>query len=140
MKEELVAQWAGGMSFNSTINEHEISVDAHPKVGGEGKGPRPKPLLLFSLAGCTGMDVVSLLKKMRVEFSDFKIDVAAELTEDHPKYYRKIHLSYILTGNDIDKGKVEKAVNLSQDKYCGVSYMLKKTSEITYEIIINGTH
>jgi putative redox protein len=140
MKEELVAQWANGMSFNSTINGHEITVDAHSKVGGEGKGPRPKPLLLFSLAGCTGMDVVSLLKKMRVEFSDFKINVAAELTEEHPKYYRKIHLSYILTGNDIDKGKVEKAVNLSQDKYCGVSYMLKQTSEITYEIIVKEIH
>ncbi len=140
MKEELVAQWASGMSFNSTINDHEITVDAHSKVGGQGKGPRPKPLLLFSLAGCTGMDVVSLLNKMRVEFSDFKIKVTAELTEEHPKYYHKIHLSYILEGNDIDKGKVEKAVNLSQDKYCGVSYMLKKTAEISYEIIINDTH
>jgi putative redox protein len=140
MKEELVAQWTNGMSFTSTVNDHEITIDAHPKVGGEGKGPRPKPLLLYSLAGCTGMDVVSLLKKMRVDYSDFKIRISAELTEDHPKYYSKIHISYIFSGQDIDKGKVEKAVNLSQDKYCGVSYMLGKAAEITYEIIINENH
>lgn len=137
MKEELIAQWTNGMSFTSTVNAHEITIDAHPKVGGEGKGPRPKPLLLYSLAGCTGMDVVSLLRKMRVEFSDLKIKISAELTEEHPKYYSKIHIIYLLTGKDIDKAKVEKAVNLSQDKYCGVSYMLRKAAEITYEIIID---
>jgi putative redox protein len=109
----------------------EVSVDSHVKFGGQGKGPRPKPLLLFSLAGCTGMDVVSLLKKMRVDFTDFKIKVSAELTEDHPKYYHKIHLTYLFSGEDLDAGKIEKAVNLSQDKYCGVSYMLSKTAEIT---------
>jgi putative redox protein len=140
MKEELVARWANGMSFTSTINDHEITIDAHPKVGGEGKGPRPKPLLLFSLAGCTGMDVVSLLKKMRVDYSDLKIKIDAELTEEHPKYYSKIHITYLFSGKDIDKGKVEKAVNLSQDKYCGVSHMLKQASEITWEIIINENH
>lgn len=137
MKEELVAQWDSGMSFRTAIQDHEIIIDSHPKFGGEGKGPRPKPLLLFSLAGCTGMDVVSLLKKMRIEFEDFKITVAAEQTEEHPKYYRKIHLTYILKGDKIDKAKVEKAVNLSQEKYCGVSFMLKKIAEITYDIKIN---
>jgi putative redox protein len=89
------------------------------------------------LAGCTGMDVVSLLKKMRVEFDEFKIRVAADLTEEHPKYYSKIHLTYEFKGDNIDKTKVEKAINLSQDKYCGVSFMLKKASEITFDIKIN---
>jgi putative redox protein len=125
------------MSFSSVIQDHEITIDSHPKFGGEGKGPRPKPLLLFSLAGCTGMDVVSLLKKMRVDYDEFKIKVAAELTEEHPKYYNKIHITYFFKGNSIDKSKVEKAINLSQDKYCGVSFMLKKASEITYDIHIN---
>jgi putative redox protein len=138
MKEEIIAQWADGMSFNSTIDEIEVKVDSHVKFGGQGKGPRPKPLLLFSLAGCTGMDVVSLLKKMRVDFAALEIKVSAELTEDHPKYYHKIHLAYLFSGEDLDAGKIEKAVNLSQDKYCGVSYMLSKTAEITYEIRING--
>lgn len=137
MKEEIIARWADGMSFDSTIDEVEVTVDSHVKFGGQGKGPRPKPLLLFSLAGCTGMDVVSLLNKMRVEFTDFKIKVTADLTEDHPKYYHKIHLTYLFSGDGLDTGKIEKAVNLSQDKYCGVSYMLSKSSEISYEIRIN---
>jgi putative redox protein len=137
MKEEIIARWADGMSFDSTIDEVEITVDSHVKFGGQGKGPRPKPLLLFSLAGCTGMDVLSLLKKMRIEFTDFKIKVTADLTEDHPKYYHKIHLTYLFSGEGLDAGKIEKAVNLSQDKYCGVSYMLSKSAEISYEIRIN---
>jgi putative redox protein len=137
MKEEIITQWVDGMSFNSTIDGVEVSVDSHAKFGGQGRGPRPKPLLLFSLAGCTGMDVLSLLKKMRVDFTDFRIRVSAELTEEHPKYYHKIHLIYIISGDDIDVAKVEKAVNLSQDKYCGVSYMVGKAAEITYEIRVN---
>ena len=96
MKEEIIARWADGMSFDSTIDEVEVTVDSHVKFGGQGKGPRPKPLLLFSLAGCTGMDVVSLLNKMRVEFTDFKIKVTADLTDEHPKYYHKIHLTYLI--------------------------------------------
>jgi len=137
MKEEIIASWANGMSFKSLINKHEVTVDSHPKFGGEDKGPRPKPLLLFSLAGCTGMDVVSLLRKMRVDYVDFNIRVSAELTEEHPKYYHKIHLMYEFTGENIDRSKVEKAINLSQDKYCGVSHMLKQAAEITYDLKIN---
>jgi putative redox protein len=134
MKNELIANWVSGMSFEADVNDHKIVIDAAESVGGEGKGPRPKPLLLYSLAGCTGMDVVSLLKKMRVEFDDFKIKVTGELTDDHPKYYHKIHIEYQLKGKNIDKSKVEKAVGLSQDKYCGVSHMLKLAAEITFEI------
>ena len=80
------------------------------------------------------MDVVSLLKKMRVDFEDFKIQVSGELTDEHPKYYHKIHLTYQFQGKDINASKVEKAVNLSQDKYCGVSHMLKQAAEITWDI------
>jgi putative redox protein len=126
--------WAKGMAFETEMSGHRLVVDANPKFGGEGRGPQPKPLLLFSLAGCTGMDIVSLLNKMRVEFEDFKINVTAELTDEHPRYYHKIHLTYQFKGKDINKAKVEKAVNLSQDKYCGVSYMLKQAAKITFEI------
>lgn len=126
--------WTRGMAFETNISDHHLVLDAHSKFGGENRGPRPKPLLLFSLAGCTGMDVVSLLEKMRVEIDGFKIFVTGELTDEHPKYYHKIHIRYQFSGREINRKKVEKAVNLSQDKYCGVSFMLKKAAEITYEI------
>jgi putative redox protein len=126
--------WAKGMAFETEMFDHKLVVDADSRFGGEGKGPRPKPLLLLSLAGCTGMDVVSLLDKMRVDIDDFKIIVQAELTDEHPKYYHKIHLIYQFKGHDLNTAKIEKAVNLSQDKYCGVSYMLKKAADITFEI------
>jgi putative redox protein len=122
-----------GMSFSTDISGHEIIIDATDEHGGNNKGPRPKHLLLKSLAGCTGMDVVSLLKKMRVEFSDFSIDVKGELTEEHPKYYHTITLEYkVKLADKEDQAKFEKAVNLSQDRYCGVSAMLSKAAEIKY--------
>jgi len=80
----------------------------------------PKALMLSSLAGCSGLDVVSLLKKMRVEITDFKIDIIAELTDEHPKYYHKVHVDYHFYGTDLDEKKINKSVNLSVDKYCGV--------------------
>jgi len=134
MGQTIETSWAGGMAFETILDDHKLVADAHPNVGGDGKGPRPKPLLLFSLAGCTGMDVVSLLKKMRVDFEDFKMQVSGELTDEHPKYYHKIHLTYQFKGKNINASKVEKAVNLSQDKYCGVSHMLKQAAEITWDI------
>ena len=126
------------MTFETTIGDHTIILDADPKVGGNNKGPRPKPLLLASLAGCTGMDVVSLLGKMRVEFKDLEVKVNGELTSEHPRYYHKIHITYILKGVDLDHSKIEKAVTLSQEKYCGVSAMLEKAATITYEIQLIG--
>ena len=134
MGQTIEARWAMGMAFEGSVNDHQVMLDAHSKFGGEDKGPRPKPLLLLSLAGCTGMDVVSLLAKMRVEVEDFNIIVNGEMTDEHPKYYHKIHITYQFKGKDINTSKVEKAVNLSQDKYCGVSYMLKKAADITYDI------
>lgn len=128
------SKYIGGMAFETKIGEHTIVVDADPQFGGDEKGPLPKPLLLNSLAGCTGMDVVSLLKKMRVEFKDLNIKIDAELTEEHPKYYHKIHLTYSLKAKEEDRAKVEKAVNYSQERYCGVSFMLSKAADLTYEI------
>ena len=134
MGQTIETRWASGMAFETYLDDHKLVADAGSKVGGENRGPRPKPLLLFSLAGCTGMDVVSLLKKMRVDIEDFKILVTGELTDEHPKYYHKIHITYQFKGKDINSSKVEKAVNLSQDKYCGVSYMLKQAAKITWDI------
>ena len=132
--EKLVSKHTGGMSFDTVIDGHNLPMDADPDFGGQGKGPRPKPLLLQALTGCTGMDVVSLLKKMRVEYSDFSITAEAELTEEHPKYYHKIHLIYSVKTSPEFHEKFEKAVNLSQERYCGVSFMLAKAAELTHEI------
>lgn len=135
---EVVANHTDGMSFDTSVENHHVVIDAKEEFGGVGKGPTPKPLLLVALAGCTGMDVVSLLEKMRQEYTSFKIAVTAEQTETHPKYYHKIHVQYRLVGKDLDPAKVQKAVDLSQDKYCGVSHMLKAASELTYDISITA--
>lgn len=124
------------MAFEAEVNGHKIMLDAADNVGGENRGPRPKALLLVGLAGCTAMDVISILKKMRVEPSYFNVEVEGELTEEHPKYYDKIHLKYVFRGDDLPMAKLEKAVNLSQDRYCGVSAMLGKSSQLSHEIIV----
>jgi putative redox protein len=136
MKAKIDCSWKKGMAFEADVNGFKILLDADPAVGGENQGPRPKPLTLASLAGCTGMDVISILKKMRIEPVYFNISVEGELTEEHPKYYHKIHLVYELKGEGVDYDKVEKAVNLSQERFCGVSAMLRFGAEITHEIRI----
>ncbi|VAW28350.1 OsmC/Ohr family protein [hydrothermal vent metagenome] len=133
-KESILTKHTGGMSFETQFGNHKLIIDADPEFGGENKGPKPKPLVLNALTGCTGMDVVSLLTKMRVEFKDLEINVDAEMTEEHPKYYNKIHLIYAIKAKEADRAKVEKAVNYSQERYCGVSFMLSKSAELTYEI------
>lgn len=127
--------WKEGMAFESEISGHKILMDADESVGGEDNGPRPKPLLLASLAGCSGMDVISILKKMQQPYTYFNIDVEAEVTEEHPKHYSAIKLIYEFKESDnLDEKKVEKAVNLSQERYCGVSALLKKAITVDYEI------
>jgi putative redox protein len=134
MATKVQTNWKGNMQFEATVAGHKIMMDADTSVGGENKGTRPKPLMLAALAGCTGMDVVSILKKMRVEIEEFDIDIEADLTEEHPKYYNKMHVVYLFKGKDLDMEKLKKAVELSQDRYCGVSAAYKKAMEITYEI------
>lgn len=136
MNNKVDCTWKGDMAFEANVNDFKIVMDATEAVGGKNLGPRPKPLTLASLGGCSGMDVVSILKKMRIELDYFNIEVDGELTDEHPKYYHKIHLVYSFKGTDLPLDKLEKAVNLSQDRYCGVSELLKKGAEITYEIKI----
>lgn len=128
--------WSGDMAFDVEINGFNLKIDADEKVGGQNQGPRPKPFLLVSLGGCTGMDVISILKKMRVEPDYFNVEVSGELTDEHPKYYNKLHIRYIFKGENLPMEKLEKAVNLSQDRYCGVSAMLNKAATITHEIVV----
>ena len=131
-------KWLGGMAFDAELNDHHFTIDADERVGGTDKGPRPKGLLLSGLAGCTGMDVVSILKKMKVTEYELELNASADSTEEHPKYYHTIYLDYIFTGKDLPVGKIKKAVNLSETRYCGVSEMLRKSSKIITRIILNN--
>ncbi|ONN26988.1 osmotically inducible protein C [Thermosipho affectus] len=129
----------GMLFYSKTTSGHDLILDASENVGGKDAGARPKELILYSLMGCTGMDVVSLLRKMRVidQMESFKLEADYENASEHPKVYTKIHLKYIFKFNgEPPKEKVEKAVNLSQNRYCAVSAMLKKVvPEFTYEIV-----
>ncbi len=134
MQHKVSTKWANtGIAFDSTIDTHQLRMDSGGELG-HGTGPSPKKLLLASLAGCTGMDVVSLLQKMRVPFTGLDIDVEADLTEEHPKVYSEIRLVYRVYGTDLKHDKVARAVALSQDRYCGVSAMLRKNCPIIYAI------
>lgn len=134
MRETVNVSLKEKMAFEVEVNGHKIIIDANEIVGGENKGPRPKPLMLAALGGCTAMDVVSILRKMRVNFETVNVKVDGELTEEHPKHFYKMHITYEFTGKDLPLAKLEKAVILSQDRYCGVSYSYTKAMELTYEI------
>ena len=136
MKERINVSWTKGMAFETELNGHKLIIDADEKVGGKDKGPRPKPLMMLSLAGCTGMDVISILKKMRVNVDSFNVKVEGDLTEEHPKHYYKMHLIYEFTGKNLPLDKLKKAVTLSQERYCGVSATYSKAMELTSEIKI----
>ncbi|MBK6344824.1 MAG: OsmC family protein [Bacteroidales bacterium] len=138
MKQTINTSWNGDMQFDSLVSGHHVIMDASPEVGGKDAGPRPKALMLASLAGCTGMDVISILKKMRIEPRTFNIIIEAELTEEHPKHYSGMHLIYEFTGDGLDEEKLKKAIELSQDRYCGVSAVYRKAMPLTYEVRILG--
>jgi len=116
-----------GIAFaGKTDSNHWITMDGPENFGGSDAGIRPKELLLLSLAGCTASDVVSILQKKRVKLVDFEINISAEMTEDHPKVFTKIDLEYVFYGDNIAEKDVERAIDLSQTTYCGVTAMLKK--------------
>ena len=128
--------WTSGMAFEAEVNGFRMKLDADEKVGGKNTGPRPKPLTLVALGGCTGMDVISILDKMRVTPDYFNVEVSGVQTEEHPKYYHSIHIRYVFRGSNLPLEKLEKAINMSQERYCGVSAMLGKAAKITSEIVI----
>ena len=134
MKTSINLQWTGNMSWETELFGHKLIMDAGKENGGDDTGTRPKVLMLTALAGCTGMDVVSVLKKMRVEIEDLQIIVEGDLTEEHPKYYERMHVIYQFKGKNLPLEKLEKAVNLSEEKYCGVSALYKKAIPVTTEI------
>tara|TARA_B110000003_G_C16169232_1_gene346817 strand:- start:3 stop:425 length:423 start_codon:yes stop_codon:yes gene_type:complete len=129
--------WKENMVFESDNPSGETLFMDAPDEGIENKGLRPKALMLSSLAGCSGLDVVSLLKKMRAEVNDFKMVVHGELTEEHPRYYHKVVIAYHFYGNDLQEDKINKAVKLSVDQYCGVMEMFRQFAKVTTEVYLH---
>jgi putative redox protein len=136
MKDTINVKWMGDMAFEAAIKEHRVLMDANENSGGHNTGPRPKPLLMASLAGCTGMDVMSILKKMKVEVKDLNIRVEGIIAEEHPKIYTSLHLIYEFEGENMPMDRLVRAIELSQEKYCGVSLSLQKAMPVTWEIKI----
>lgn len=134
MEHNIETAWQSGMSFVAKFNEGDIVYDADESVGGENKGLRPKATMLGALAGCTGMDVVSLLTKMRAEVESFRIEIKGELTEEHPKVYKTVDVNYFFGGNELKKDKIEKAVDLSVNRYCGVFEMFRSFAKVSHSI------
>jgi putative redox protein len=135
MSNKVVTHWKGNLQFESdNPSGHLVTMDTSQENGGHNSGLSPKAMMLSSLAGCSGLDVVSILKKMKVPFSDFRIDTYGELTDEHPKYYHTVSVEYHFYGNVLDEKKIERAVNMSIDTYCGVMEMFRKFSEVKTSI------
>ncbi len=133
---ESTATWLEEMAFDVEVDGHHFVIDAEEKFGGRDRGPRPKDLVLSALVGCTGMDVIAILNKMRVKVDSFSVTAKAKLRDEHPKVFTDIHIIYKFTGENLPMEKLEKAVNLSQDRYCGVSAMLREVANLTHEIVV----
>jgi putative redox protein len=128
-------KWVEALAFDATADSgHTVRIDTSVEGGGLGSGMNPKKMLLGSLCGCSGMDVVEILHKMKVKFTKFEMEAEAEQTEDHPKVFKFINMIYRIDVAPEDLDKVKRAVSLSQEKYCGVSAMLAKHCAINYTI------
>ncbi len=112
-----------------------VVMDASPESGGKGSGARPMELILHGLAGCTAMDVVSILEKMRQSWEDFRVQIRAERAEEHPRVYTRIQVAYVFRG-ELDPSRVRRAIRLSQDRYCSVSAMLRHTASVEVWMIL----
>lgn len=126
--------WKHGMSFGGGNDEHTVKIDVPEASGGSNTGMSPKQLLLVSVCSCTGMDVVDMLEKMRVPFTRLEISAEAEQTEEHPKVLKYINLTYSTDVSPVNEDKLNRAIELSQTKYCGVSIMLKKHCPVNYKV------
>ena len=129
------AKWVEGMAFMGEAGSgHAVMMDGAPEYGGRNIGIRPMEMLLIGLAGCTGFDVVSILKKGREAVTGCEVEVEAERATTDPKVFTKIHLHYRITGRDLSRAKAERAVTLSKEKYCSASIMLGATAEMSYDL------
>ncbi|MBT8294660.1 MAG: OsmC family protein [Eudoraea sp.] len=135
----ITTKWLGNMAFESTNPSGlNLTIDAGPDAGGEGKGLKPKALMLSALAGCSGLDVAMLIKKMKLDVDEFTIDTTANLTDEHPKYYDAVTIEYHFRGNNLNETKLQRAVDLSVEKYCGVMEMFRKFAKLKIETIFHN--
>ena len=130
--------WKENNVFSTDIDGHDVTIDLGEDQGGQNQGPRPKKLLLAAAAGCTGLDVVEMLRKMRIDFKNFDVKIEAELSDDHPKQYKSLKLIYEFEGEDLPEKKIERAVKLSFENYCGVLAMYKSAVPVSYDVILNN--
>ena len=140
MVNKVTTHWKGNLQFEAdNPNGKTVLMDTSPEHGGHNSGLSPKAMMLASLAGCSGLDVVSILDKMKVKISDFRMDTSGELTSEHPKYYHKVHIDYHFFGKDLNEKKIEKAVDLSISTYCGVMEMFRRFAEVTTKIHLHNS-
>lgn len=135
-KKAYIKQIKGITFAGKTDSNHWVVMDGPEEFGGSNAGIRPKELLLISLGGCTGSDVVSILQKKRVDIKDFEINITSEVADEHPQIYTKIHIEYVFYGKDLNVKDIERAIELSQTKYCSVTKMLEKSAEVTHSYLI----
>jgi putative redox protein len=133
-------KWVEGVSFlGETESGHAVLMDGSPEYGGRNLGARPMELVLIGTGGCTAFDVVHILKKARQQITDCVAEIEAERADSDPKVYTRIHFHFIVTGKDLKPEQVERALNLSAEKYCSASIMLGKTASITHDFeIVEG--
>jgi len=133
-------KWLGNMTFESTNpSGHSLKIDIAKEDGGDGDGLRPKALMLTSLAGCSGLDIASLIKKMKLEVTDFHIETIAQLTDTHPKHYESVVVEYHFHGTNLDKKKLQRAVDLSVKTYCGVMEMFRQFTTMDIKTFYHTT-
>ncbi len=139
MKHVVDMSWTDEVAFETDMDGHNLILDAAKESGGNDLGPRPKKLMLAALAGCTGVDVIMILKKMKVIPEAFHVIVEADVTEEHPMHYTKMKVVYQFKGKNLPMDKLQKAVNLSETKYCGVTAVYKKAMDVQTEIrVVEG--
>ncbi len=131
--------WLGNMAFESNNpSGHSLKIDIAKEDGGDGSGLRPKALMLSSLAGCSGLDVAALFKKMKLEVDAFHIETIANLTDEHPKYYDKVVIEYHFHGPNLEERKLQKAVDLSVKTYCGVMEMFRQFADLEIKTVFHS--
>jgi putative redox protein len=134
-------KWVEQVSFlGESGSGHSVLMDGAPDAGGRNLGFRPMEMLLLGLGGCSAFDVVMILKRGRERVTDCVVEIEAERAETEPKVFTKIVMRYIVTGQDLDQKKVERAVTLSADKYCSATAIMAKTAQITHQIEVNSSH
>jgi putative redox protein len=130
-------EWKDGMAFEAHLDEFHFTIDADEQFGGLNKGPQPKGLTLVSLAGCTAMDVISILQKMRVKVDAFEVATDAVIEKDYPKRILEVVIKYSFKGENVPLDKVKHAIELSLENYCGITATLRPSVKLTHQIIIN---